>query len=64
MSNYEFVTVKLVPNLFRNEPVNVGIMLIDKNEKEIYSKFTNNFDELLKRIGYENLNGFEKLFKI
>ena len=63
MSNYEFSVVKFVINIARDEPVNIGLILIDKKNKTLYRRFITNFDELFKRVGVGVINGFEQSFK-
>lgn len=43
MSSYKFSTVKIIPDLARNEPANIGVMLHDVDNNRIYRRFTNNW---------------------
>ena len=61
-SNYEFSVIKLVVNIARYEPVNVGVALLDKKNKTLYSRYVTNIDELRKRVG-RDLGCFEILHK-
>ena len=61
--DYEFSVAKLVVNGVRFEPVNIGVLLLDKTNKILYSRYITNFDELLKRTNVKNLGGLEMLLK-
>ena len=62
MSNYEFLTVQYVSDLVKFEPVNIGIILVDRKNKTLYRKYITNFDELFRRIGVKTINGLEQSF--
>ena len=62
MSNYEFLTVQYVSDLVKFEPVNIGIILVDRKNKTLYRKYITNFDELFRRIGVKTINGLKKSF--
>ena len=51
MEKLKFSTVKFVPSLARDEPVNIGVFLYDFEEQKVYSKFTNNWKEVSRRAG-------------
>lgn len=53
MSSYKFSTVKIIPDLARYEPVNVGVILHDVGNARIYRRFTNNWAEFKRRTGIE-----------
>lgn len=51
MTRFKFSTVKFIPNLVRNEPVNIGILFFDLKENKRYARFTNNWKEVSYRSG-------------
>ena len=51
MSSYKFSTVKIIPDLAKYEPVNVGVILHDVGNARIYRRFTNNWAEFKRRTG-------------
>jgi len=55
MSSYKFSTVKIIPDLARNEPVNIGVILHDVGNNRIYRRFTSNWAEFKRRTGVEYL---------
>ncbi len=62
MSECEFSVIKYVPDIVRFEPVNIGIILLDKQNKKIHVKYVTNFNELFTRLGVEKIHGLEKSF--
>ena len=63
MLDYEFSVLKYIISSVRDEPVNIGVALLDKKNKILYRRFVTNYDELFKRIGVKHLNGFEISFE-
>lgn len=55
MPDYQFSTVKIVPQSARMEPVAVGVILYDPAGGVIYRRFTDNWDEVRRRTGLANL---------
>ena len=55
MPNYQFSTIKVVPQSAQREPVAVGVILYDPAKGEIYRKFTDNWNEVRRRTGLANL---------
>lgn len=55
MPDYEFSTIKIVPQSARREPVAVGVILYDPKKGEIYRRFTDNWDEVRRRTGLATL---------
>lgn len=55
MSNYRFSTVKIIPDLIRDEPLNIGVILHDADNDTIYRKFAKNWAEVKRRAGIERL---------
>lgn len=49
MSKYRFSTIKLVPDLVRDEPINIGVVLHDLGTKTAYHKITENWAEVNRR---------------
>ena len=45
MAECEFSVIKYVPDIVRFEPVNIGISLLDKQNKKIHNKYMTNFHE-------------------
>ena len=64
MTKYQFSTVKLIPNLVRDESVNIGVILYDSEENRAYPKFTKNWKEVSHRTGVEQLPGLPKILDI
>ncbi len=63
MTECEFSVIKYVPDIVRFEPVNIGISLLDKQNKKIHNKYMANFDEFFKRLGVEKIHGLERSFE-
>lgn len=63
MTECEFSVIKYVPDIARFEPVNIGIALLDKKNKQMYNKYITNFNGFFKRLGVEKINGLEASFK-
>ena len=55
MPDYQFSTIKVVPQSARKEPVAVGVILYDPARGVIYRRFTDNWDEVRRRTGLANL---------
>lgn len=51
MPDYQFSTVKIVPQSARREPVAVGVILYDPKRGEVHRRFTGNWDEVRRRTG-------------
>lgn len=49
MNTYSFAVAKFIPDVARNEPVNVGVILNDSDKKMAYGKFIKNFGILRRR---------------
>jgi len=64
MSKYQFSTVKLIPNLVRDESVNIGVILYDSTKNKAYPKFTKNWKEVSRRTGVDRLPDLPKIIKI
>lgn len=63
MLNCEFSVIKYVPDIVRFEPVNIGIALLDKQNKKTHNKYITNFNAFFKRLGVENIHGLEQSFE-
>ena len=55
MSDYRFSTVRIIPDLIRGEPLNIGAILHDVDNSTIYRRFTKNWTEVKRRAGIERL---------
>lgn len=55
MSDYRFSTVRIIPDLIRGEPLNIGVILHDVDNSTIYRRFTKNWTEVKRRAGIERL---------
>lgn len=55
MPMFSFVVARFVPDLVRNEPVNVGIMVRDSGTGDVRSRFTDNFRALANRYPEANI---------
>lgn len=60
MNSYAFSTVKIVPDLARDEPVNIGVILLDADNNKVYRKFTENWKEVKRRTGIGRLPNTHK----
>lgn len=60
MNSYAFSTVKIVPDLARDEPVNIGVILLDADNNKVYRRFTENWDEVKRRTGVGRLPNTHK----
>ena len=63
MHDYQFSTIKVVPQSARKEPVAVGVILYDPKRGEIYRKFTDNWDEVRRRTGLATLPDIRSITK-
>jgi hypothetical protein len=63
MVDCEFSVIKYVPDIARFEPVNIGISLLDKQNKNMHNKYITNFNAFFKRLGVENIHGLERSFE-
>lgn len=63
MANFEFSVIKYVPDIVRFEPVNIGISLLDKQNKKMHNKYITNFNAFFKRLGVDNIYGLERSFE-
>lgn len=64
MTKYQFSTIKLIPSLVRDEPVNIGVILYDSEKNKAYPKFTKNWKEVSNRTGIEKLPDLNKILQI
>lgn len=55
MPDYQFSTVKVVPQSSHREPVAVGVILYDPKRGEVHRRFTDNWDEVRRRTGLSSL---------
>ena len=55
MGDYEFSTIKLVPQVARGESINIGILLYDQDTNLLHRRLTDNWDEVRRRAGVESL---------
>lgn len=61
MGTFNFVVAKFVPDLIKNEPVNVGIIVNDSDSEKSYGKFIENFRTLATRYHNVNVNALKVL---
>ena len=54
MNTYNFVVARFVPDLIRNEPINVGIIVNDSKTHKSFGRFVENFRPLINR--YKDCN--------
>lgn len=64
MPKYQFSTIKLIPNLVRDESVNIGVILYDSEENRAYPKLTKNWKEVSHRTGVDKLPDLQKILEI
>ena len=64
MARYQFSTVKLVPDLAKDEPVNIGVILFDQEENKAYPKFTRNWKAVSERTGVDRLPNLKQIIEI
>ena len=55
MPNYQFSTIKVVPQSAHKEPVAVGVILYDPKRGEVHRRFTDNWEEVRRRTGLASL---------
>lgn len=55
MPDYQFSTIKIVPQSAHKEPVAIGVILYDPEKGEAYRKFTDNWPEVRRRTGLPTL---------
>jgi len=63
MIDCEFSVIKYIPDIVRFEPVNIGIALLDKQNKKMHNKYITNFNAFFKRLGVDNIHGLERSFE-
>lgn len=63
MTECEFSVIKYVPDIVRFEPVNIGVALLDKKNKQMHNKYITNFNEFFNRLGVEKIHGLERSFE-
>ena len=51
MPDYQFSTIKVVPQSAHKEPVAIGVILYDPEKGEAYRRFTDNWPEVRRRTG-------------
>jgi len=64
MVRYQFSTVKLIPDFAKDEPVNIGVILYNKEENKAYPKFTRNWKVVSDRTGIDRLPNLKQIIKI
>ena len=55
MPNYQFSTIRVVPQSAHAEAVAVGVILYDPKRGEVHRRFTDNWDEVRRRTGLASL---------
>ena len=63
MSTYEYVVAKYTPDFVKDEPVNIGIIVHEKNTLEAHGKFIDNFTDIKQRNPKANVNALQKLLE-
>ena len=61
MPMYNFLVARFVPDLVKNEPVNVGIIVNDKSKKKTHGRFIENFRPLAGRYRNSNINALKEI---
>src|SRR2546427_1788674 len=60
MTSYSFVVAKFVPDIARDEPVNIGILVYSPETKEVYGKFIENFQAVSAKYHHNVKTSFAK----
>jgi hypothetical protein len=61
MSAFNFIIAKFIPDLVKNEPVNIGVIVNDPVSKKSYGRFIENFRTLSMRYPDANINALKLL---
>lgn len=61
MTTFNFIIAKFVPDLVKNEPVNIGVIVNDPISKKSYGRFIENFRKLALRYPDTNINALKVL---
>lgn len=60
-TTFEYVVAKFTPDFVKDEPINIGIIIHEKNSLESYGKFIDNFDEIKNKNPEINVNALQKI---
>lgn len=52
MNTYEYIVARYLPNPIKDEPKNIGVIVVDKNSMEAFGKFVKG--DYLKKLKKEN----------
>lgn len=63
MTVYDYVIARFIPDFVKDEPVNVGVLVHEKETSEIIGKFIQNYSELKLRNPDVNVNALDKILE-
>lgn len=61
MPTYNFIVARFIPDLIKNEPVNIGIIVNDAETNESYGRFVENFRPLISRYRESNISALKDI---
>jgi len=56
MNSYSFVVARYLPDIVKNEPTNIGIIIHSTKDKTVYGKFIENFRSFSRKYSDTNIN--------
>lgn len=63
MQTYEYVVAKFTPDFVKDEPVNIGVIVHEKDSLESFGKFIKNYSEIKKRNPNINIAALDKILE-
>ena len=63
MQTYEYVVAKYTPDFVKDEPVNIGIIVHEKDTLESYGKFVKDYTEIKRRNPSANVTALDKILE-
>lgn len=63
MTTYNFVVARFIPDLIKNEPVNIGIIVNDSENNKSYGRFVENFRPLISRYHDSNIGALKNIIE-
>jgi len=63
MTTYNFVVARFIPDLIKNEPVNIGIIVNDSENNKSFGRFVENFRPLISRYRDSNIGALRDIIE-
>src|SRR5438445_3097603 len=63
MTTYEYVVAKLIPDFVKDEPVNIGVLVHEKNSDKSIGRFIDDFSEIKRRNPEININALRRILE-